>query len=276
MYNIDCIDTQKIIDTQKNIIVITNGNGLVQSNKSFLEFFDIESSELFKSKYACVCNFFEYEEDKNYLQKDMDGILWIDYLLNNSILQNKVKIRDKNNDIHIFEIESEIFYKDKDEILQIVSFHDITKIELRNTKLENCLVEKDKELESINKLFIDSTDVINNYADVSKTDLKGKITYVSKMFCATTGYSEDELLGQCHNIVRSPTKSEDIYRDLWTTIERGDIYKGRIENKTKDGKLISFETMIKSEYNENGERIGYIAFRKNITNENKRNTYRVI
>ena len=267
MYNRKCIDTQKIIDTQKNIIVITNGAGLVQSNKAFLDFFDVDSSEFFKSKYGCICNLFEFEENKNYLQKSMNGEVWIDYLLNNSDSLNKVKIADKNNNMNIFEIESEIFYKDNEEILQIVSFHDITKSELRKNELENSLVEKSKELDSINKLFIDSTDVINNYADVSKTDLKGMITYVSKMFCATTGYSKDELIGRCHNIVKSPNKSKEFYRDMWETIEKGDIYKGIIENKTKDGELISFETMIKPDYDENGKKIGYIAFRKNITNE---------
>ncbi len=267
MYSNECIDTQKIIDTQKNMIIITNGKGLVQSNNSFLEFFDFDNTEDFKLKYGCVCNFFEYEKDKKFLQSDMDGVLWVDYLLDNQSLTNKVKMKDKNNNTHFFEIESEIFYKSEDKTLQIVSFFDITQSELRNNQLEDSLEQKSKELDSVNKLFTDSVDVINNYADVSKTDLKGKITYVSKMFCATTGYTQDELLGKCHNIVKSPHKSKELYRDMWMTIQSNKTFTGIVENKTKSGELISFETIIKPDYDNNGIKIGYIAFRKNITNE---------
>ncbi|MEA3553295.1 MAG: PAS domain-containing sensor histidine kinase [Campylobacterota bacterium] len=160
-----------------------------------------------------------------------------------------------------------MYNKNDENTSKIVSFQDITQIKLRNKQLENSLVEKSKELESVNKLFIDSKEIINNYADVSKTDLRGTITYVSKMFCATTGYTEDELIGKCHNIVKSPNKTKEFYREMWETIEKNDIYTGTIENKTKDGKLISFDTMIKPDFDENGIKIGYIAFRKNITNE---------
>ena len=261
------IDTQKIIDTQKNIIVITNGKSLVKVNVSFLKFFGFDSMESFKDKYRCICDFFEYEEEKDFLQADMDGFSWIDYISNNSSLHHKVKLKDKEGNSKIFQIEADIFYKDDDEILQIVSFHDITKIELKNSELETILLNKNKELTSINKLLSDSNDIIFNYADVSKTDLKGNITYVSKMFCETIGYYESELLGSSHSMVKSLNYTKDFYKRLWTTITHNDVYNGILENKTKDGKLISFETMIKPDYDENGKKIGYIAFRKNITNE---------
>ena len=70
---------------------------------------------------------------------------------------------------------------------------------------------------------------------ISVTDLKGRITYCNKNFIAVSGYTEDELLGQPHNLVRHPDMPEEAFRDLWATIESGRPWTALVKNRRKTG-----------------------------------------
>jgi PAS domain S-box-containing protein len=68
--------------------------------------------------------------------------------------------------------------------------------------------------------FFPASDVI-----VSKTDLKGRITYANGLFCRMAGYRETELLGQPHSIIRHPDMPRSVFKLLWDTIEaRSEIF----------------------------------------------------
>jgi len=70
---------------------------------------------------------------------------------------------------------------------------------------------------------------------VSVTDLKGRITYCNAAFITVSGFSEDELLGQPHNVVRHPDMPEEAFRDLWQTIQSGLPWTGLVKNRRKNG-----------------------------------------
>jgi methyl-accepting chemotaxis protein len=70
---------------------------------------------------------------------------------------------------------------------------------------------------------------------VSKTDLKGQITYVNGDFIAISGFSESELMGQPHSIVRHPDMPEDAFEDLWRTLKDGRPWTGYVKNRAKNG-----------------------------------------
>ncbi|MBK3776930.1 PAS domain S-box protein [Azospirillum sp. YIM DDC1] len=70
---------------------------------------------------------------------------------------------------------------------------------------------------------------------VSKTDLKGRITYANDVFLRISGYSEAELLGQPHNIVRHPDMPRCVYKLLWSRIESGSEIFAYVINRAKDG-----------------------------------------
>ncbi len=70
---------------------------------------------------------------------------------------------------------------------------------------------------------------------ISVTDLKGRITYANKAFVSMSGYMEDELMGQPHNIIRHPDMPEEAFRDLWATIEAGIPWTGIVKNRRKNG-----------------------------------------
>jgi aerotaxis receptor len=70
---------------------------------------------------------------------------------------------------------------------------------------------------------------------VSKTDLKGRITYANRVFMRVADYSEEDLLGVQHNIVRHPDMPRGAFRHLWDTIQRGEEWFGFVKNMTAKG-----------------------------------------
>lgn len=104
---------------------------------------------------------------------------------------------------------------------------------------------------------------------VSKTDTKGVITFASSGFCKISGYSKNELVGQPHNILRSPNMPQKLFENLWTTIAKGEIWRGEIENKTKTGEYYWIYATIVCEKDSSGKIIGYNAVRENITDKKK-------
>jgi len=70
---------------------------------------------------------------------------------------------------------------------------------------------------------------------VTETDNKGIIKFASKDFCSIAGYTKDELVGQPHNLIRHPFMPSVAFKDLWDTVQKGDIWEGIVVNKTKTG-----------------------------------------
>lgn len=74
-----------------------------------------------------------------------------------------------------------------------------------------------------------------NMIIVTETDSKGIIKFANEDFCKIAGYSLQELIGEPHNKVRHQDMPRAAFADLWKTIQSGNIWKGIVKNKTKDG-----------------------------------------
>ena len=70
---------------------------------------------------------------------------------------------------------------------------------------------------------------------VSKTDLRGNITYANQDFVNISGFSEEELIGAPQNIVRHPDMPVEAFADFWHTIKRGKAWTGLVKNRCKNG-----------------------------------------
>lgn len=99
------------------------------------------------------------------------------------------------------------------------------------------------------------------------TDVNGYITYANYAFEAVTGFSREEALGRRADIVKSGYHDEDFYRDLWNAIKAGDVWKGELINKKKNGEIYHASTAIFPIYHE-GE-ISYVSIQRDITEEKK-------
>lgn len=70
---------------------------------------------------------------------------------------------------------------------------------------------------------------------VSKTDPRGRLTYVNDVFLKISGFTEDELLGQAHSIIRNPDMPRCVFKLLWDTIETGKEIFAYVNNRSKNG-----------------------------------------
>lgn len=106
---------------------------------------------------------------------------------------------------------------------------------------------------------------IENTNIVSKTDINGIITFVNEEFCNLCGFSEDELLGQNHNIIRHPDTPKSAFKKLWDTILAGRVHKGVVKNKKKNGDFFYAQTTIIPIFDEDGTIFEFIAIRHDVT-----------
>ncbi len=96
---------------------------------------------------------------------------------------------------------------------------------------------------------------------VSKTDLKGIITYVNKDFLEVSGFTEEELIGKNHNVVRHPDMPVEGFQDLWDALKAGRPWNGFVKNRTKSGDYYWVEANATPIW-EGGRVTGYLSLRR--------------
>jgi len=150
--------TQQLLDSQLNIIVITDGEEILNANRQLLNFFtDCKNLHKFKEKYTCVCTaFVPFGEDENYvLEKDYDGLNWAEYILSNPRRHFKAAMYNMNDELRHFKVN--VSQNDEDSFI-IVTLTDIThdihaqeKLKEFNTNLEKLVDEKTHQLQDLNE-----------------------------------------------------------------------------------------------------------------------------
>lgn len=105
---------------------------------------------------------------------------------------------------------------------------------------------------------------------VSETNEKGIIVYANDDFCSIAGYTKDELIGQPHNMVRHPDMPKATFEDLWKTIQSGNVWKGIVKNKTKNGDFYWVNATAYPSKTHDGK-IRYISVRVSPTQDEIRN-----
>ena len=89
-------------------------------------------------------------------------------------------------------------------------------------------------MEFLSGNFLCETIVPKNELIISRTDLKGNITYANETFAEISGYSIEELIGKSHNIVRHPDMPKAIFEELWKSLKTKGSWNGIVKNIRKD------------------------------------------
>jgi len=97
---------------------------------------------------------------------------------------------------------------------------------------------------------------------VSKTDTKGIITYANRIFIEFSKYTEDELIGKQHNIIRHPDMPRGVFKLLWDTIGQGNEIFAYVKNMSKDGGFYWVFANVTPSYNQQGNVVGYYSVRR--------------
>ncbi|MBS1795085.1 MAG: PAS domain S-box protein [Acidobacteria bacterium] len=125
-------------------------------------------------------------------------------------------------------------------------------------KAQNALRESRTELAYVRFALDEATIVVI-------TDEKGRITYLNDNFCEISKYSREELLGQDHRLIKADHHPDEFFATLWTTIKSGNVWKGEMKNRAKDGSHFWIETTIVPVLDDDQKPQKFIAISHDIT-----------
>lgn len=117
---------------------------------------------------------------------------------------------------------------------------------------------------------------LNEVSIVAVTDHEGVIQQVNDRFCELAKYTRDELVGNDHRIINSGHHSKEFMRSMWTTIQRGEVWKGEVTNRAKDGSLFVLDTAIVPFLDVQGRPFQYVTIRTDVTDRKKQELARAV
>jgi len=128
-----------------------------------------------------------------------------------------------------------------------------------------------KEEDAQNKIG-DSISYLQGYKDtidknliVTRTDIEGKIIFANENFYRVSGFTQEEVIGKTHSIIRHPNNLNSLFQNMWQTILSKHTWHGRLQNKKKDGTGYWVDTTIAPILNNKGEIVEFLAIRHDIS-----------
>jgi len=142
---------------------------------------------------------------------------------------------------------------------------DITQFTTIISKVTQTIKYKNDAKSNLNFL-LQYKEATNSSSIVSKTDPRGIITYANDQFCSISGYTQEELIGTNHNIVRHPDNPKSLYKEMWNTITKDKKpWRGIVRNLNKNGQSYYVKMSVQPILDVDGKIVEHICLRDDIT-----------
>ncbi len=236
---------------ESSIVAITDHQGIIiYVNEKFCTISKYTREELIGQNHRIINSGFHPPEFFRELWKTISsGETW----------RGEIKNRAKDGTYYWVDTTIVPFLNERRKPYQYVSIRtDITQRKMAEEHLKQTL----KELKDI-KFALDESSI------VAITDRRGIIQYVNDTFCKLSKYTREELIGQDHRIINSGLHSKEFFREMWRVIGSGNVWRGEIRNRAKDGTYYWVDTTIVPFLDEKKKPFQYISIRSDIT-ERKR------
>ncbi|WP_228710927.1 PAS domain S-box protein [Arcobacter cloacae] len=243
------IEKLKEILENRNYNILTTHNLkeakiLIEQNRIDLIFLDLQTQ--------VDCYAFLIENKSDIFEKKKIRVVFLSDIIHNSLYRDAFRLGVKEILKKPYSIEELILKTD---------------ILINNKDIED-------EMISSKKLLNQYKDTVDRSSIVSKTNEKGIITYANEAFCNISGYTQEELIGKPHNIVRHEEMDSLVFKEMWHTIkDLKQPWTGIVKNRKKDGSSYWVQTIINPILDKSGDVVEYIGIRTDITQIEKTKEY---
>jgi PAS domain S-box-containing protein len=244
---------------EKEIISKTDLKGnITYVNEPFLQISGYSKKELIGKNH----NIIKHEDANEEYIED----LWKTIKEDKEIWRGRFKNKNKQGVEYYVDSTIKPILDDNGEVKEFIAIcHDITSLVLSKQDLKKQNLLQTSSLNKALSYLEQYENGINESNIFSRTDTKGNITYVNEKFIEISGYSKEELLGSSHNIVRHPEMDSSIYKELWQTIESGQLWKGVLKNKSKQDDFYYIDAVIVPIFDSKNNIIEYMGICHDIT-----------
>lgn len=241
----ELLDLKFALD-ESTIVAVTDQKGKIKYvNDKFCEVSKYSSEELIGQDHRII--------NSGYHPKEFMENLWRT-IANGKVWRGEIKNKAKDGTYYWVDTTIVPFLNNKGKPYQYLA------IRKEITDYKRVVGELEKSMQEL----VDLKFALDESSIVAITDQRGIINYVNDQFCQISGYSRDELIGNDHSIINSGLHSKEFFKSLWRTIGNGEVWKGEIRNKAKNGTYYWVDTTIVP-FLTNGKPYQYLAIRSEIT-----------
>ena len=253
------LEQYKDIVDESALISKTNLAGeITYVNKRFEEVSGYSIDELLGKSY-------EFIRHPDMSAKEFEE-LWCQIRAEKNTWRGVIKNQKKNGDIYIVDTTIKPILDLDGNVVEFIALrHDITDLETTKEYFKEQSNINASDLQEAIKISKDYEIAINESNIFIKIDKNKNISYANELFYETYKYTQEELLGQPYSILNHPEIPERFYRKVWTVLESGKIWKGKVRTKSKSGKDNYSNVVIVPLKNSKDEIVEYLGIRHDIT-----------
>lgn len=266
-----------VLDSTDDAIITLNGSGILES-------VNLAGGRLFNSQMSDIVG----RHIRNFIP-DSDELAWDNFSkIIRRRIQSTVVRKDGSSvpvEVYLNETTTEalriITVIISDISARIKSEEDqkqyIEELRAQEEELRQNMEELSATQEEINRQLVQINTIngeldarvaaLNSSTIMSEADIYGTIKYINEKFCEVSQFTQEELLGKPHKVVRHPDMPSEVFKQMWKTIKSGKVFRGIVKNRKKDGTHYWVDAVISPVLDENNLPVKYIGVRYVIEDE---------